>query len=144
MPSKVCGYCKVKKPLTAFGRVGGAKGDLLRSSCKSCNSERAAVWNKAHPERFKHTLRRSQLKCKFGFTTERYDAMLAAQGGFCAICKRPETSIYRGTIKRLAIDHDHQTGRVRGLLCARCNLRLGYVEPFRAAIDDYLDAEPAG
>lgn len=47
-----------------------------------------------------------------------YDKMLAAQGGKCAICKRPPKS------RRLAVDHDHKTGKVRGLLCFRCNYRV--------------------
>lgn len=51
------------------------------------------------------------------FTTEQYDLMLQSQQGVCAICSKPE--VYSNF--RLAVDHDHKTGRVRGLLCALCN-----------------------
>ncbi len=52
-------------------------------------------------------------------TRAQYDAMLASQGALCAICRKPEFG------RRLAVDHDHATGRVRGLLCTRCNTGLG-------------------
>lgn len=51
-----------------------------------------------------------------------YDALAEAQGGVCAVCEK-ECSFGRA----LAVDHDHQAGRVRGLLCARCNVTLGNV-----------------
>lgn len=51
----------------------------------------------------------------YGLTAEQYDMLLAAQGGRCAICRAKPKS------KRLAVDHDHRTGAVRGLLCSRCN-----------------------
>ena len=53
------------------------------------------------------------------FTLEDYDRLFAEQGGVCAICDKPEPS------RRLATDHDHSTGAVRGLLCMRCNLTIG-------------------
>jgi hypothetical protein len=69
-----------------------------------------------------------------GVTVEQYDAMLAAQGGGCAICgTKPKT-------RRLDVDHDHKTGRVRGLLCHRCNRALpGWVTlHWLLAAADYL------
>lgn len=54
----------------------------------------------------------------YGITGEQYEAILAAQGGVCFICEKPPRS------KRLAVDHDHETGKVRGILCRRCNHRL--------------------
>lgn len=53
-----------------------------------------------------------------GFTLTDYSAMLAAQGGGCAICGAPPK------LRRLHVDHDHKTNRVRGLLCYRCNKAL--------------------
>lgn len=63
---------------------------------------------------------------KYGLTPEDYDRMCAAQDGACAVCKKPETVTSRaGRTKKLAVDHCHITGRVRGLLCTRCNKALG-------------------
>ena len=63
--------------------------------------------------------RRSHLKRKYGMTIEQYDAMLEAQGGGCFICGRPP----REDIS-LHVDHDHSTGKVRGILCFCCNNAL--------------------
>lgn len=66
--------------------------------------------------------------------------MLSIQGGVCAICKKPERHRSNGPkVKRLAVDHDHTTGEVRGLLCNNCNRALGLfgddVTALQAAID---------
>jgi hypothetical protein len=61
----------------------------------------------------------------FGLTMEDYERLLTEQGGVCKLCGKPEG----GTrAKRLAVDHDHDTGRIRGLLCRRCNTTLSWVE----------------
>lgn len=62
------------------------------------------------------------LQRKFGISKEEYDRMFVNQNGRCAICRRPPKKF------RLSVDHDHKTGKVRGLLCAPCNKVLGYVE----------------
>jgi len=77
------------------------------------------------------------LKNKYGLVPEVYAAMVERQGGRCAICRR--------TV-RLHVDHDHATGAVRGLLCRRCNLTLGYVEDdpdLLLLAADYLKAAKA-
>ena len=56
---------------------------------------------------------------KFGVSVEEYERMLVEQGGGCKICGNTNSG------KRLAVDHDHQTGQVRGLLCSACNVGLG-------------------
>lgn len=58
------------------------------------------------------------LRETYGITGEQYEAILAAQGGQCFICEKEPRA------KRFAVDHDHDTGEVRGLLCRRCNHRL--------------------
>jgi hypothetical protein len=77
----------------------------------------------------------------YGITGEQYEAIKAHQGGVCAICKRA-----KGTSKRLAVDHNHRTGFVRGLLCSTCNNILGYLRDdldLAAGIHGYLESPPA-
>lgn len=67
-----------------------------------------------------------RLLAKYGITGEEYDAMEREQDGKCAICKQPERRYgSHGKVKRLAVDHCHETGKVRGLLCADCNTAIG-------------------
>lgn len=86
-----------------------------------------------------------QLRLKYDLTLEDFDAMNKAQGGRCAICGEPETSNDHrsGHPLPLAVDHDHETGAVRGLLCRRCNRHLGGFNDdaklLRSAAD-YLDS----
>lgn len=87
-------------------------------------------WKAKHPPALAAGEHRRNLK-RFGLTPEQYDAMLAEQGGVCAICQRPDAD------RRLAVDHDHATGRVRGLLCKSCNKALG---AFRDSTDLLLRA----
>lgn len=68
------------------------------------------------------------LKHKYGITAADYQRMFEKQNGCCAICGKIETSHNQWGLKRLAVDHDHETGRVRGLLCSNCNTRLGHLE----------------
>jgi hypothetical protein len=62
---------------------------------------------------------------KYGLTADDYWAMVEAQAGVCAICGQVESTTRRGEVKTLAVDHDHTTGAVRGLLCNRCNTGIG-------------------
>lgn len=81
------------------------------------------------------------VRVRYGLAAGEYAALKAAQGGTCAICQRA-----RGTTKNLSVDHNHQTGEVRGLLCDPCNQMLGHMrdEPasLRRAIA-YLEHPPA-
>lgn len=77
--------------------------------------------------------RNNELVRRYGITLADYVAMLRAQGGGCAICGQKPTR------RNLAVDHDHATGKVRGLLCAPCNTGLGTLESdFPAKAADYL------
>lgn len=68
-----------------------------------------------------------RLKRFFNITLDEYNSILQKQNMVCAICKQPETSKYKtGTVKKLSVDHDHNTGKIRGLLCNKCNRGLGY------------------
>jgi hypothetical protein len=72
-----------------------------------------------------------QLKYKFGITLEEYNLMVESQGGVCAICGGKNFTRHKGTHNNkavavsLAVDHDHKTGQIRGLLCNACNTSLG-------------------
>lgn len=68
------------------------------------------------------------LKRRFGISLDEYNKLLEEQKGVCAICDKPETYTYRGKIKNLSVDHDHSNGRIRGLLCYKCNLGIGQFE----------------
>lgn len=71
------------------------------------------------------TQRHYGLKRYYGIDLAKYQEMLLAQNGVCAICSKPETSVVNGKIKPLAVDHCHNSERIRGLLCARCNQAIG-------------------
>jgi hypothetical protein len=77
------------------------------------------------------------LKRRYGLTISEYNAKFEAQGGVCSICHGDNGE------KRLCVDHNHETGAVRGLLCHRCNLMLGYSEERRELLGQcfitYLD-----
>jgi hypothetical protein len=79
----------------------------------------------------------------YGCTNDEFETMLATQQGKCAICQSPELNRHKGGVRKLSIDHDHATGRIRALLCGACNTGLGSLrhDPtiFEAAIA-YLEA----
>lgn len=77
----------------------------------------------AYPRRVGPSGRNSQLKYKYGITSADYDRMNFAQGGACMICREPPPSG-----KNLYVDHCHNSGRVRGLLCQQCNTMIGMAE----------------
>lgn len=130
-----CGRCRTTKERAAFYPSQLDKRPNS-SWCKACRAKHYSPVSQ----------RRADLKRKFGITPEDYTAMHAAQGGVCAICEQPETALMRGRVMSLAIDHDHVTGKVRGLLCGNCNRAIGMLadDPERAmALAEYLVAQAA-
>ena len=155
------------KPLDDFYACAGMR-DGHRNDCKTCNlaakharyvanpepaKERTRRWREENPnlyreaqERFRASGgkaiadRRSHLKRKHGITLQDYERMLADQTGTCAICGRaPRSDI------SLHVDHDHETGRIRGLLCFKCNNALGDFEDHPEWLDraaSYLSRDP--
>ncbi len=99
----------------------------LRERWKEDQRKRRASRTPEEHQAYKDALRRSVFKTKYGITVEEYDQQLARQNGVCAICKSSETSNdhYNGKPRRLAVDHDPITNKVRGLICRSCNLLLG-------------------
>lgn len=106
------------------------------------------AYDKANPERVKAWDRRKMLKDRYGEDAEvRYQMLWDRQGGRCAICDKEERLVDgQGRATRLAMDHCHETGRVRGLLCRSCNMLLGQIGDTEAGIRRYLDyvVEPVG
>jgi len=125
---KTCTYCKVEKPLTEFFSRGGKMAHLYKSRCKLCMQAKRQEWaldNKDHLNEWRRnnwvtTNRRLKRR---GATQELYDQLYEAQKGCCAICSEPEEKF-----AWLCIDHDHNTGRIRGLLCPNCNRGIGLLQ----------------
>ena len=158
---KRCSKCGELKFFDQYYAAKGCK-DGLRGDCKACfsarararyvaksdeikayvnawrseNREHVRAWQKQYNAGRKRENRDAHLRRKFGITLEDFEGMLVAQGGGCAICGRPAPE---GT--SLHVDHDHETGAVRGLLCFTCNGALGMLTESREYLDrasDYL------
>jgi hypothetical protein len=85
-----------------------------------CDKAYQREWRVQNPERHARSVRQRALRTKFGIDIAAYDRLMELQRGVCAVCEQTCS-----TGKRLAVDHDHVTGKVRGLLCRRCNAALG-------------------
>jgi hypothetical protein len=85
-------------------------------------------WNAANPEKRREIRRAAQRLLRYGMTKQQHADMLEKQGGLCAVCKRAETKVLLGRVTGLCVDHDHNTGVVRGLLCSRCNIAVGMLD----------------
>jgi len=79
-------------------------------------------WERAHPE----GTRRRDYRKRYGIGVEEYEELFIKQDGKCAICGKPESRTVKGKVTRLAVEHDHETGKVRGLACHACNRMLGF------------------
>lgn len=134
LPMKTCTGCGRSKPLTAFS-VDRHRRDGRQVRCKQCQTIARAEHRARDPERARTSAhanyvrtrerhrergRAAHLRRKFGMSPEQYAVRLSDQGGMCRIC---------GAVPRpgraLPVDHDHSTGKVRGLLCDRCNRLIG-------------------
>jgi hypothetical protein len=148
---KRCPKCATTKSASEFGtRTRGG----LNSWCKGCEYESGLAWRRKNrekvreyarnhywrdPEKSRRRAKDSKskghgrtywLKYRYGLSPDEYEEMAAHQGGVCAICEQAETTLdYRTQQpRRLSVDHDHETGAVRALLCRRCNHMLGLME----------------
>lgn len=118
---KVCRKCLEEKSFAEFTKDAGMK-DGFNKWCKPCC--------KAHNAPKAHIVRKTKMLRKYKLTVTEYDAILEAQGNVCAICKNPEIGIdpRSNAPKRLAVDHCHKTGRIRELLCYKCNCAFGLMD----------------
>lgn len=113
---------------------------------KAKNAAYMREYTKRFPEK-KKAIRRKyrgkrkeiQLKVKYNLSIEDYNLMLEAQQSLCALCYQPETvPVTKGEgVRSLAVDHDHKTGKVRALLCNRCNTLLGRYEKNKELFDKF-------
>lgn len=135
-----CQTCKIEKPENDYRD--------RRPHCRECEraghraygkanrgkrNARLRKWRRDNPEAARALDRRKALKKNYGLTPEQVDQMTADQGGRCAICTK-ETD--------LLIDHCHETGEVRALLCVTCNTMIGWIENNPGVLDNaraYLD-----
>lgn len=85
--------------------------------------EKALRFRERHPN-WREYAKNRQLKHTYGITLERYREMLSEQSGKCAICSKEHREGHR---KGLVVDHNHTTGKVRGLLCYGCNAAIGHL-----------------
>jgi hypothetical protein len=119
---KVCKVCGVEKHVAAFGRKG--VGSARAAKCRDClNARNREIWAGASEAKLRRKAKGYEyhLKSRYGLTLAAYDELLAKQHGACAICGRAASDGGR----KLAVDHDHATDEVRGLLCRRCNRSMG-------------------
>lgn len=138
---RTCRKCGIEKPVEAF-RLG-------RTICKACAviyhreasrkwyneyREQKAASQKEHREMNPRNQTVGARKRRYGISAEEYDALSIRQKGACAICGGPPVK----NRKSLSVDHCHETGRIRGLLCGRCNTGLGMFKDLPALLEKAL------
>jgi len=123
--TKRCTVCGEVKPRSQFSKARDGKyGPILRSECKPCCSQRAMQWYRDNPGRTVANKRRFNLEKLYGISLTEYEAMRRRQGGVCAVCGKAPAGKHARDV-RLVVDHCHQTGETRGLLCNSCNRAIG-------------------
>lgn len=112
---------------------GNKERYVVSRTCIICIKKNKKLWYKNNPDKIKakskrnylknpKRLRNNFLKYKYGIDLKGYEQMFELQKGLCAICLKPEKN------KSLAVDHNHQTKKIRKLLCEKCNKGLGLFE----------------
>lgn len=132
--SKKCSCCNQDLPLASFSRASGYR-DGYRGQCRGCRSaysreyartpggvQTKRRYRSANIDKVREADSRAQRKKKYGLTDADYSDLFARQEGRCALCR---TDKPKGRFNVFHVDHCHETGRVRGLLCHRCNVALG-------------------
>lgn len=118
---KVCTSCGKQRRLGSFyknptGRFGYA------AICKDCARLQNTEYRRAHKQ---VVPRESYLQNEYGMSRKEWETLFIKQDGFCIVCGDWLNLDSTNGHKRIAVDHDHATGKVRGLLCQRCNLGIG-------------------
>jgi hypothetical protein len=117
MAVKVCSKCKEGKLLTEFSSNKSRK-DGKHHRCNICNRIETKKWQQANVDKVKN----NGLKYQYGITLAKYLEILEAQNGRCILCDT-DTPGGRGSFH---VDHCHNSGKIRGLLCHHCNVGLGH------------------
>ena len=131
-----CRLCKAKREMKGY-----YKNYIQDKVCQYCTTpfqtragnqrfctEKCQILAYKPSEQIAKNMRTSSLKYRlkdYALTVEDYEFELENQNYVCAICGQPETEKFRGTLRRLSVDHNHETGCYRGLLCGRCNKAIG-------------------
>ncbi len=126
LETRICRVCREEKNLVDEFYLSRKNPGLASSysyECKVCTIKRTSNYNKNNS----NSVRSQYLKRNYGLTFEEFDVMLSNQDNACAICGTNKPSKNRGRTRRFHVDHDHKTGKVRGLLCKSCNLALGEI-----------------
>ena len=110
---KSCAKCGKKKPLDQFHK-NKRSFDGRKSYCKACSIECQEILREKDPSH----IRMAQIKTKYNLSSKEYEDLLKRQRRKCAICRQPFD-------RTPNVDHNHRTGKVRGLLCTNCNAGLG-------------------
>ena len=141
-PTKTCTDCGETKPITGFRSRGGSMTHLLKSSCNTCLFKKHRDWvennqNRVEEYRSRDPWTLAKRCARRGITPEQLVDRYERQEGCCAICKA-EVALMES-----AIDHNHETGEFRGILCKQCNRALGMfkdsTKTLRSAVE-YLEA----
>ena len=121
MQHKKCSKCNTIKYVNEFNKRT-ASSDGYTAQCTQCLNTKAMKVRAATPE----VTRAKNLKNRFDMTIDQYNVRFLKQKGRCAICDQAEKSVdSNGNVKWLAVDHNHSSGDVRGLLCNSCNTGIG-------------------
>ncbi len=119
---KFCPRCGDVKPRSEFPK--GRYKDGLASYCKPCANAYSRESHESDPG-LRRRGKDKALTKYYGLTLKQYEKMVWDQDGLCAICGEPQRESWG---RYLHLDHDHETGKVRALLCAPCNMGIGHFE----------------
>ena len=122
--SKYCTKCGKKKNTSSFSKHKGMPDGLMKICriCRQATTKKYLDNSKIDDlEGFKLHNRINHLKRQYKITIEQYNGMFVKQNGKCAICNKHQQELSRN----LAIDHNRETGKIRGLLCDSCNMGIG-------------------
>lgn len=118
---KYCPKCCQEKAPEEFHKHS-KRYDGLQARCKPCNSQATKDAHKANPQ---HS-RAKHIRNAYGLDWETYEEMFKSQDGSCYLCQHPLKLYSNDLMESARVDHDHETGQVRALLCHNCNALLGH------------------